>query len=441
MANEKITCSQCGSNLITIIDENYAKCESCGTKIKIEKSNDVTSTIIVKHVGKKEEKSPEINFIKIKEKNKIEDFTRKAYVDLFTSDVSDAVCSATFSPAVTQTKNYLLISGEYDINYKVNLGFDRTDTYLGLEKIKNQNGTYTEQLVEKERVVTDWKPTSGTFKSKNNAVYETGRTLFSEDLSSKQKRFEKIVLNGFLDNVEEIDSNKGTKPFTIEQSDLKKAYDWGAELANVQCEISLGKGKKKDYSYTYEEKPDAITGIISNEFVLPYQIGTKKYEVTSFSNKIDTYCKGPIDTTEKEILNKNLKKAKKSLFIPTLTLFSILFLIVFIVMLSQKILFPIAIIASIFVAALITIIPFIIWTKLHSNAWTSITKKETQIKKRESEAKKHDCLTKLLKEMDFAPLTEEEKLKFSFLNKKDDDAKPIEKFVLWIEKLSFKKNK
>lgn len=43
--------------------------------------------------------------------------------------------------------------------------------------------------------------------------------------------------------------------------------------------------------------------------------------------------------------------------------------------------------------------------------------------------------------MDFAPLTEEEKLKFSFLNKKDDDAKPIEKFVLWIEKLSFKKNK
>ena len=108
MVNEKITCSQCGSNLITIIDENYAKCESCGTIIKIEKANDVTSTIIVKHVGKKEEKSPEINFIKIKEKNKIEDFTRKAYVDLFTSNVSDEICSATFSPAGSRISKWAM---------------------------------------------------------------------------------------------------------------------------------------------------------------------------------------------------------------------------------------------------------------------------------------------------------------------------------------------
>lgn len=139
-----------------------------------------------------------------------------------------------------------------------------------------------------------------------------------------------------MDNVEELTSNNGNKPFTIEQSDLKKAYDWGAEMASEQCKESFGNAKLKNYSYTYTENPDAITGIVSNEFVLPYQIGSKKYEVTSFSNKIDTYCKGPSDTTEKEILNKNLNKGKKSLFIPTITLLTVLFLIVFIITLAKK---------------------------------------------------------------------------------------------------------
>lgn len=444
-----ITCTQCGSSDIIIVDDNYAKCNACGTQLKFEKDNNIKTTITVKHEdADKEGKAPSIGFFKIREKNKIEDFTRTAYVDLFTSSISKEVCDAKFLPATTKTKNYLVVNSEYEIKYSASLGFDRKETYIGTERKYLSGGRYEDVLVEKEKTVTDYRPTNGTYNSSNNAVYEIGykKNEFFPEISSyfleeQQERFNKIVIKDLRDSVDPIDSEVvAEKPFEIEQKDLKQAYAWGAEIASNKCKNSLACDRFKGFSYTYKEKPRAIMGIVSNEFVLPFTMGKGKFEVTSFSNKIDTHCNAPKEDVYEDVSKRNQGKTKKSLFFPPIALFALLFILSFILIKSATGISDLA-----FGVAIATIFPvgiiFFIWCGIHRKTWESISKKQAKIICQEKDAKKCKKLEELLKEFNFAPLTEEEKARFVSLNKNKVDMKPVEKFVLWIEKLNFSKKK
>ena len=443
MENTGMTCSQCGAPDITLIDEKFAKCNVCGATLKISKRDEISSTIIVKHVDEdKGGKAPKTAFLKIKENHQIEDFTRTAYIDLFSSSVTDEVCGATFSPAVVKTKNYLLVSGEYELNYSANLGFDRKEKYLGTERKKQQDGTYVEEIVEKERTVTDWRPTSGVYKGSNNAVRELGDDDVIAPVVTTQQRFNDLVLNNTRENLEGLlEKNNASSPFEIGQGDLKNVYKWGAKMVSEKCYYSLGGNHVKDFNYSYKEKPNAIVGIVSNEFVLPYSVGDRKYSVTSFSNKIVTHCTGPREDVDNAIRKANGKKSKKSLIIPPVALFVLLFLLIFIPLMIGTGVADLAFGAGLMGGLFPSGIAFVIWWNVHSKTWDDISKKEADIIKHEREVKKYKRLVELLKEYNFKPLSEDEESQFVYLKQQQVEMKPLEKFVLWVEDLSFERIK
>lgn len=439
-------CTQCGAPDVTLIDDCNAKCNACGVYFKIKKEN-IESTITVKYNnGDVENNQPMVSFAKIKENCSIEDFTRTAYVDLFTSEISSEICNAKFSPAKTETVHYLLVTAEYELNYSASIGYDRKEKYLGKEKVRQSDGTYIEELVEKERTVIDWRPTSGTYSGKNNAVYKIGENycekieiLYNAELRKVQNHFQDNILDSATDNLE-VNPTKvnSSTPFEISQNDLRKAYNWGAKMVGDKCRDSLSGDHVKGFSYTYKEKPLAILGVVSNEFVLPYQ-NKIEYSVKSFSNKIaTTFNESPEDILE-ERRKSNVKNSKKSFWIPPLSLLAILFLLVFIPVLISTGIGDLAFCAGMIVSIFPSIIFFFIWVSIHRRTWEEISKKETIIIKQERDKNKYNCLEKLLKEKGFAPLTKEEIARFKYLEQKEMKKNFIEKLILRIESFSFKK--
>ena len=96
--------------------------------------------------------------------------------------------------------------------------------------------------------------------------------------------------------------------------------------------------------------------------------------------------------------------------------------------------------AGFFISVTPSAVFFFIWVGIHRKVWGEISKKEAIIIKHARDKKKYDCLEKLLKEKGFLPLTKAEIDRFKYLEQKEIKMKPIEKFVLWLEKFSFKKN-
>lgn len=443
-----IVCTQCGATEIILIDEGFAKCKMCGAHLKIQKEDKSESTIIIKHEGVTENKNePMISFFKVKENCEMKDFTRTAYVDLFTSDVSDEICEANFFPAKMETNHYILVNAEYELTYNASLGYDKIEKYLGTEKKRQSDGTYVEELVEKERTVTDWRPTSGTYFGKNNAVYKLGERKFDKEnilqvieMEKLQKRFNQNVLNNATENLEELETKTNSDtPFVISQGDLRKAYDWGSKMVSENCQSSLTCDHVKGFSYTYKEKPHVVLGVVSNEFVLPYQ-NRGDYSVRSFSNKIATACDEPIVDVLEERRKNNERKSKKSFWIPPISFFALLFLLIFISVLSATRIADIAFGAGMLISVIPSVVFFFIWVGVHRKTWESISKQEAIIIKQTRDKTKYDCLEKILKEKGFLPLTKEEIDRFKYLEQKEMRYKPIEKFVLWLEKFSFKKN-
>lgn len=442
-----IVCTQCGATDIILIDESFAKCKVCGAHLNIQKEDKSESTIIIKHEGNKENKNePLVSFFTVKENCEMKDFTRTAYVDLFTSELSDDICEAKFFPAKMEINHYILVTAEYEISYNASLGYDRVEKYLGKEKQRQSDGTYIEKLVEKERTVTDWRPTSGTYFGKNNAVYKLGERKFDKEnilqvieMEKLQKRFNQNILTNVDDNLEKLPTNtKVSAPFVISQRDLKNAYDWGAKMASEKCENNFSCDHVKGFSYTYKEKPLVVVGIVSNEFVLPYE-SQGKYSIESFSNKIVTTCDEPVEDVLEERRKKNEKKSKKSFWIPPISFFALLFLLIFVPVLSATRIADMAFAAGMLISGVPSVVLFFIWAGVHRKVWGEISEKEAIIIKHARDKKKYDCLEKLLKEKGFLPLTKEEIDRFKYLEQKEIKNKPIEKFVLWLENFSFKK--
>ena len=175
---------------------------------------------------------------------------------------------------------------------------------------------------------------------------------------------------------------------------------------------------------------------------MPYKVGEVNYSVTSFSNKIITHCDGPKDDLENNVTRKNYKKSKKTLFIPPIALFLVFYLAMFIGITSANIDATSAALGAV-IGLIIMCFPmgcaFVFWQMIHDKAWEKISKKEVDIINYQREEKKYKHLTKLLKEMNFKPLSKEEISRFSHLNKDGAKMNLFEKFLLWLANLSFKK--
>ena len=215
---------------------------------------------------------------------------------------------------------------------------------------------------------------------------------------------------------------------------------------------NLGGNHCKDFSYSYTEKPDAIVSIVSEEFVLPYTVSDEKgkeynYKVVSFSNKVKPYVGSVLeddfyDTT----YNKNAKNRKKSLFLPTISVALLFDIIVFISALVTNLenatfgeVFIPALLISTFASAVVWFFLQCIWGTIHAKAVLGIIKDETSTLNYEKDKKKCETLQSKLKELGFEPLTNEEKLRFIYLNAQENSKNAIQKFIIWLDNLTFKK--
>jgi len=137
---KKIGCSNCGAELIFDPGTQMTNCNFCGSQFQIEKAQD-------------EEIATPDGILPFK-------VTKENYEHAVLSWLSegdytpDDILNSTIFESVNGV--YLpmwFYKGRYSGNWSASSGYDRSETYLA----KGANG----KLVEKTRIVTDWRPSSG----------------------------------------------------------------------------------------------------------------------------------------------------------------------------------------------------------------------------------------------------------------------------------------
>ena len=260
----------------------------------------------------------------------------------------------------------------------------------------------------------------------------------------------KIAPN-FKEDVEEIDTEDGSvTPYVPTNDNINKAYKQGASIVSENCRVGLGGDKIKDFNYTYEVRPDVIAGVTSKDYILPFNINNRKSEIVSHPNKINTtFINVVTDNTEKTIYDNNYKNSKKSLFIPIVACYlfwfvSILICSIMVTGFSFDVL-ELNLAIAFFVSIIPSIAFVIIWTGIHKKVWENRTENQTELALYERDVKKYNTLQAKLKELGFNPLSQEEKDRFKHLEikskKQNKFLSLMERFILWLEKLSFKKKK
>ena len=380
-----------------------------------------------------------IKCVKVVNNTNISDFVRAAYISVFTANTPIEICDAKFEQASMQTRNYTLVVGEYDLSYSVTLGFDRKEEYLATEEYKDSDGVKRTRQVTKTRTVTDWRPTSGNYTGRNNAINREG----NNGGYLIQRSFERCILSDVNKNLAELDENDTELlpyiPSAIEQTATMK---WGAELLSFDCKQKLGGDHQKDFNYTYKANPQAVYGIISQEYVLPFAMGNNSYSVESYSNKIIPLQNAPKDETDSQITGANRKRITKTLGImiaPFWTLFAVCFLIGVIIAIAGGNVEGLSVFLPI--VFVLCIVLTVVWTILNYKAWKGISEKQVQSAQTIRDQKKCECLNAKLMELELAPLTEEETSLFAHLGKVDETFTRLESFVLKLDKFVLKKKK
>lgn len=444
---QSVCCEKCGSSDILLLDESRFKCNYCGTITMIEHKKDHVSTIIIKE-EKEEKVKPKVAFYHIPNNGNLQDFTREAYIKLFSEDcVSKEIMGAEFGVSRIEKRNYIILDASYDISYSVSIGYDREEKYVD-EETYYQNGERRKRFVTKTRIVTDWRPITGNYNTSNTTVAMNDKPVkdivyegrYDKDIAYSEQ-FENFYLKFYKNEMVDIgNGNVGVQPYLPCNEDVSLAKEIGRKKANDSCKSSLPGNRYDDYSNTCKTKINGVSTVVSEEFVLPFSLNGNKYEVTSFAGRIFPLLNfTPRDSEEENIKKKLSKRKKATLWFPVLGFYvflSILMVIMAIAGQSGGIGDLDALTKAILVVAPFGIsIPFtglflLFWWIFHKKIWEIIIKDQVKIENRINIDSKVKFLKEKLAQLSLSPLTDEEenaiKTKYEFKQNK---------FIAFVQKL------
>lgn len=242
-----------------------------------------------------------------KEKGKKE-FFRKVLIDLTErKETPIDVLDSQFGEVSEREREYLLVSGEVDLNYSCTVGYDRQEEYY--EQVRDyekerryNNGVKYYKNVKKTRTVTDWSPFSGSRTSSETTIVGNGEEDFRDSYQ----------ISTCVKTSKEESFQDGVECFEICESSLENASEHCKTLCFVGATIPGDRKKDVDYSGTVDVK--SVKGVIIPEYSLEYKYNEVDYTYENFACG-DTEAEFYSPNDSGDVVAKVKKKTKPFIFV------------------------------------------------------------------------------------------------------------------------------
>lgn len=288
---KKISCSNCGAELMYDPGTQMTNCNFCGSKFEIEKATDeeliLPDGIIPFKVTKDEYRQAVLAWLSEG------DYTPD---DILTSSVFDQI-NGVYLPMY-------FYKGRYHGNWSASSGYNRREEYIKWSESQKKN-------VRKTRTVTDWRPSSGqvagTFSilgfagsgeaiKPEVAVYAQGTTFNRGEL----KKYDSKYTLGF--NLIEFTTGEEDVWYT-----LGKTQADGVSTADIKYRIPGDKYKDLTYSVLYDRE-EAIKVYVPS-WIVYYKYAEKDFHVCMDGTTTSRISgERPEDKARKDEVNKKFYK-------------------------------------------------------------------------------------------------------------------------------------
>ena len=288
---KKISCENCGGELIFSPGLQLSTCNFCGSEFNIQNSFDTQVKIVEKILP----------FSTTTAEFEIAALTWLSQGDLTPDDILD---SSLFNNQVGVYLPMWLFDGRYDGSWSASSGYQRTEEYVG----KSLDG---KKLETKTRTVTDWRPSNGSCK---------GEFQFLATASSESSIPSSVKV--FSHNVEVTRNNlkdfkvEYTQGFSLLEIQLESDECWDL-FGRIQADHYVeGMSKKRIPGDTYKDfYVDAVYDLNkSTSCYVPFWLRNYKYNDEDFFLYMDGTSVSRIDGVRPVDENRkdNLKDIDKS---------------------------------------------------------------------------------------------------------------------------------
>ncbi len=284
---KKISCSNCGAELMYDPGTQMTNCNFCGSKFEIEKATDeeliLPDGIIPFIITKEEYHNAVLQWLSDG------DYTPD---DILTSSVFDQI-NGVYLPMY-------FFKGEYHGNWSASSGYDKTVRY-------SEYSESQKKIVNKTKTVTDWRPSSGQFKGTFSLLGFAGSgqgikpeiAVYSHDTTfniEKLKKYDSKYTLGF--NLLE---------FTTREEDVWDIFGKprGDAIANADIQNRIPGDKYRDLtSDLFYDREEAI------KVYVPYWVVYYKYAEKEFHVCMDGTTTSRI-SGERPVNEKTKSEANK----------------------------------------------------------------------------------------------------------------------------------
>lgn len=242
-----------------------------------------------------------------KEKDKKE-FLREALIDLTKSKETPVdVLDCEFGEIVEKEREYILVTGDVDLNYSCTVGYDRQEEYYEQvrdyekERVYN-NGVKYYKNVKKTRTVTDWSPFSGTRTSTETTIVGNGDEEFRDSYQ----------IGSCVKTSKEESFQDGLDCFDVCETSLEEAKQNCKRLCFAGATIPGDRKKDVDYSGTVDVK--SVKGVIIPEYSVEYKYNEVDYAYENFACG-DTEAEFYSPNDSGDVVAKAKKKTKPFIFV------------------------------------------------------------------------------------------------------------------------------
>ncbi|MBQ8374415.1 MAG: hypothetical protein IJX98_02435 [Clostridia bacterium] len=285
------------------------------------------------------EESLGIDCFVLKSNYELAAFQRAAYLELFANvDVPAKISEAKFGEASEIYWQFLLMQGRYDLKYKAEIGYDRTEQYWATEK-EYKNGQTYEKKVLKERTVTDWQPYSGEDEGEawsSSMIVNPMAEYFASGSDageySQTSRFETCLSKA--DRLGDImseyaQSGCDERPVAPTGTNRDNALLSGAAEVAINIKSKLPGDHYRNFDYSSKSEVISEMHVTVPAYQLPFELEGEKYAVDAYAVNNDVHLtKAPKEDAGGDIKEKQKLLRRLTRYIPM----GISFLLAFIFM-------------------------------------------------------------------------------------------------------------
>ena len=287
---EAIVCTQCGSGNVELISEELGKCKNCGTQviIKTPQQTNVINTSVNIQMMERFGKAP-LRFCELRKEFDATAFFVKALTEMaYDKDVPDDIfINSKFAPVKTEYRQYALAKGTAQMSYSATIGYDRKVEY---KEYNSSNNSY----VTKTKIVTDWKPFSGSHTGEYVAVVPNDNNQDYLDCYD----YKTNCLSSTIEYDKSV--SKAPAPLAPTSSTIESLESRVLRLAEFDCKNKLPGDKNKDFNCSGTATLTLIESHVAPQYILNFTYGLKNYHLKAHSAK-KSRIRGEKPTAKKEI--------------------------------------------------------------------------------------------------------------------------------------------